>query len=376
MSSVLPRTTLNGLVSHAVVTVWRHYAARFSRAFAAALAILALLVIAVDAMLHLASLFEQAPTAGAALEILIERALGAYLEHLIPVATFVAAFWCAGSASMGREVLALKASGISPLVALAPVLVLASGVALLHFAAAEQLGVPAAAALAVRKNPAGGDLRVRAGGIWYHAGRVVYSVREVDATTGAVSDIQVYERDVEGRLVRTIRAARAQRIAPQRWEFADARVSEFDPQAPAEPPREQRSARIVLELASDRSPRLSRGELAGLPLAALQRVAAERAVLGAEAGAARVALHNRLSSPLAVVLFAALAIPLALRSEERRSLARAALQGAALLLAFFLARDYGSSFAARSVEVAAAFPWFTLAAFAALGAIALRRVAT
>ena len=376
MSSALPRTTRNGLVSHAVITVWRHYAARFSRAFAAAFAILALLLIAVDAMLHLASLFEQAPTAAAALRLLIERAVGAYLEHLMPVAAFVAAFWCAGSASLQREVLALKASGISPLVALAPMLVLAVAIAALHLAAAERLGVPAAAALAARKNPAGGDVRARAGSVWYHAGRVVYSVQELDPTTGAVHGIQVYERDSEGRLLRTIHAAHGERIAPQRWQFTQARVREFDPRAPAAPPREQHSERIVLELASDRSPRLSRGELAGMPLATLRGIVANGAATGAEPGAAQLVLNNRLSSPLSVLLFAALAIPLALRSEERRSLARAALQGAALLVAFFLARDYGGSFAARSSELAAVFPWLTLGAFALVGAFAMRRVAT
>ncbi len=356
-------------------TVWRHFAARFGGAFLASFAILALLLFAVDAMLHLASLAEQADSFAAALRLSLERSAATYAEYLIPIASFVAAFWCAGGATLHREILALRAGGISPRVALAPLLVLAVGLAALHFAAIERVSVRAAGALAARESPDGGDVRVRAGGVWYHAGRVVYSAGEVNRG-GLVREIRVYERDAAGRLVRTITAARARRLAPQRWEFVDARIREIDPSARAEAPRERREARAALALASDRSPHLRRNELAGLPLATLRRYVAARTAGGTDAGDARIVLHNRLSGPPVVVVFALLAIPLALRSEGRRSLARAALQGAALLVAFLLARDMGSTFAARSPDLAVAFPWLTLGAYAALGVVLLARVRT
>ncbi len=259
--------------------------------------------------------------------------------------------------------------------AFAPLFALALVLATLQSSSVEAVGVRAAAALAARKHPSGGDVRVRAGGVWYHAGRVVYSAREVDSTSGVVHDIHVYERDAEGRLVRTIAAARGERLAPQRWAFEDALVRELDPALPSAAPRERREARIVLELASDRSPQLRRDELAGLPLAPLRRYVAARVAAGAESGDARVVLHNRLSAPYAVFVFVLLAIPLALRSEGRRSLARAAFQGAALLVFFLIARDMGSTFAARSPALAATFPWLTLGALAlhALGLLARAR---
>jgi lipopolysaccharide export LptBFGC system permease protein LptF len=361
-----------------VFTLWRHFAARFLSAFIAAFAILALLLVAVDAMLHLASLAEQADSLAAAVRLLLERSAATYAEYLLPISAFVAAFWSAGNATLQRETLALRASGISPRVALAPVLALALALSGLHFGAMETIGVRAAAALAARKNPSGGDVRVRAGDVWYHAGRVVYSVGGVDRD-GVVHDIRVYERDGAGQLVRTIAAARAQRLAPQRWEFEDARVRELDPAQRAVPPRERHEARVVLELASDRSPQLRRDELAGLPLETLRRYARARSAGSAgstEAGDARIVLHNRLSGPAAVFVFALLAIPLALRSEGRRSLARAALQGAALLVFFLLARDMGSTFAARSPDFAVAFPWLTLGAYALLGSVLLVRART
>ena len=355
-----------------MLTIWRHYSARFLRAFVASLAILALMLIAVDAMLHLAALFEEATTPRAALRFLFERAAGAYVEFLIPIATFAAAFWCAGTAALSREALALKAGGVSPLAALAPVVLLALPLSSVHTELVERAGVPAAAALAARRNPGAGDALVQAGGLWFHAGRVVYSAGSVDEASGAVREIRVYERDADGRLVRTIHAQRGVRLAPQRWQFEDAWVRELDPSAFVQPPRERREARVVLELASDRSPQLRRSELPGLAREELRAYAAQRAE--DSSGEARVALANRESGPWAVPLFAAIAIPLALRSEERRSLARAAAQGAALVVGYLLARDIGSSFAAREPALASAFPWLTFGCVAAFGLYKLARI--
>ncbi|MFI5319172.1 MAG: LptF/LptG family permease [Myxococcota bacterium] len=357
-------------------TVWRHYAGRFLSAFGVALAILALLLIAVDAMLHLASLFDEAESPGAALRFLFERAASSYAELLLPVAGFIAAFWCAGSATLQRETLALKAGGVSPLVAFAPLLAVAAAISALQSNVVEGVVVRSSAAVAARKNPGGGDVHVRAGGVWYHAGRVVYSAANVDPNSGIVHDIRVYERDDAGQLLRTIAAARGERLAPQRWEFVDALVREFDPAARAAPPRERREARVVLELASDRSPQLRRSEIAGLPRSALRRYVAARIAAGDDPGEARIELHNRLSAPAAVFVFALLAIPLALRSEGRRSLARATLQGVALLVLYGFARDMGSSFAALSPDLAVAFPWLTLGALGTIGMLLIARVRT
>ena len=125
-----------------MLTLWRHFAARTLSAFAAALAILALLLVAVDAMLHLASLAEEARSLPHALRLLFERSAAAYGEHLLPIAGFVAAFWCAGTATLRRETLALKASGISPVRAFLPLLALALGGTALHVQLAEGVVAP------------------------------------------------------------------------------------------------------------------------------------------------------------------------------------------------------------------------------------------
>lgn len=357
-------------------TVWRHYAARFSSAFGAAVAILALLLIAVDATLHLGSLFEEADTPAAALRFLFQRAATTYADLLLPVSAFIASFWCTGGATLQRETLALKAGGISPFAAFAPLLLLAAILSAVQSSVIEAVVVRASAALAAQRNPSGGDVRVRAGGVWYHAGRVIYSAGSVDPRSGEVQDIRVYERDAAGRLLRTISAARAERLAPQRWEFVDALVRELDPAAIDAPPRERRERRVVLELASDRSPQLRRSELEGLPLTSLRHYVADRIASGADPGEARIVLHNRLSAPYGVFVFALLGIPLAMRSEDRRSLGRAALQGAVLLVIYASARDMGSTFAARSPDLAVAFPWLTLGALGASALLLLARIRT
>ncbi len=357
-----------------MTTLWRHHAGRFARAFAAALAILALLVIAVDAMLHLATLLEGGRSATDAVRLLLERCAGAYLQYLMPVAAFAGAFFCVARASRAGELIALKAGGISPLAAWLPVLGIALALAALHALALETLGVRAAGALARQLDPGGGDVRVRGGGIWYHAGRVVYRAQRVDARSGAARDVRVYERDAEGRLRRTIAAQSAERLSPQRWRFSGARVVELDPSDPEVPAREQRADELTLSLAADRSPRLSLRELAGLPLPALRLYVDAALSAGDDPGAARVVLHNRLTSPLLVPLFALLGAALALAADPARGLARAALLGVTLLLALLLARDYGTSFAARSGPGAAWFPWLTVAAFALVCAVRLRRV--
>jgi lipopolysaccharide export LptBFGC system permease protein LptF len=311
---------------------------------------------------------------GAAVRRLLERCLGTYLQYLMPVAAFTGAFFCIARALRSGEAVALKAGGISPLVAWLPLALLALALAGVHALALETLGVRAAGALARAQDPAGGDVRVRGGGIWYHAGRVIYRAQRVDERSGAARDVRVYERDGEGRLLRTIAAESAERLSPQRWRFERVRVVELDPADPDAPARERKADELMLTLAEDRSPRLSLRELGGLPLPSLRAYVDAALAAGDDPGAARVVLHNRLTAPLLVPLFALLAAALAGAADPARGLARAALVGGALLVVLLLARDYGTGFAARGGPAAAWFPWLTLGGFSLVCAACLRRV--
>ena len=353
-------------------TLSRYVATRFLRAFVGAFVILALSVLVVDMLLNLEDVLEAESSLAGALRFLGLRLASVYLPYLLPVATFTGAFFAVGLLARSREIIALKAGGISPIVALIPVFIASALIAILALLANETLTVRASAALAKQSGTPGGGVELRAGTIWYHTGRYVYNIRSADAGSDSVRDVRVFERNEAGRLVRLIQAARARRLAPHEWRFEGATVRTFEPERPEAPPKVERAREITLRLEEERSPRLLQAEIAALPIWTLSRYV-QASPLDARA---RSLLHQRLTGPLLVLLFALLAVPLALRVEQTRSLALPALEGVVVLFAFLLFREYGASFASASAPAATVAPWAILLAFAGLGAFQLSRVET
>ncbi len=352
-------------------TLSRYVAIRFLRAFLGSLLILALSVLVVDMLLNLEDLLEGGGLAGA-LRYLWLRLASVYLPYLLPVATFTGAFFALGLLARNREIIAMKAGGVSPILALVPLFVASAFIAILALLASETLTVRASAALAKAAGAPSGGIELRAGTIWYHTGRYVYNIGSADAGSDSVRDIRVFERSDEGRLVRLIQAARARRLAPHEWRFEGATVRHFDPAHPELPPRVERAREITLRLEEERSPRLLQAEIAALPVWTLARY-----VSAAPRDArARSLLHQRLTGPLLVLLFTLLAVPLALRVEQTKSLALPALEGVVVLFLFLIVREYGAGFAATSTVAAALAPWAIVAAFAGLGFFQLARVET
>lgn len=355
----------------AVSTLSRYVATRFLRAFAGSLLILALSVLVIDMLLNLEDVLEAESSLLGALRFLWLRLASVYLPYLLPVATFTGAFFSMGLLARSREIIAIKAGGVSPLVALIPVFMASAFIAILALLANETLTVRASAALAKATGTSGG-VELRAGTIWYHTGRYVYNIGSADAGSDSVRNIRVFERNAEGRLVRLIQAARARRIAPHEWRFEGATVRRFDPANPTAAPQVERARAVTLRLEEERSPRLLQAEIASLPVWTLARY-----VQAAPHDArARSLLHQRLTGPLLVLLFALLAVPLALRVERTRSLALPALEGVVILFFFLLVREYGASFSAGSTAAATLAPWAILLAFAGLGTLQLARVET
>jgi lipopolysaccharide export system permease protein len=355
-----------------VSTLSRYVAVRFLRAFAGSLLILALSVLVVDMLLNLEDVLEVERSLGGALRYLWLRLASVYLPYLLPVATFAGAFFSVGLLARSREIIAMKAGGVSPLLALIPLFIASALIAIGALLANETLTVRASAALAKTAGAPSGGVEVRAGTIWYHTGRYVYNIRSADAGSDSVRDIRVFERNDAGRLVRLIQAARARRLAPHEWRFEGATVRTFDPARPDAAPRVERAREITLRLEEERSPRLLQAEIAALPVWTLARY-----VQAAPQDArARSLLHQRLSGPLLSLLFALLAVPLALRVESTRSLALPALEGVVTLFLFLLVREYGANFSSVSTTAASAAPWLILLFFAGVGGLQLSRVET
>lgn len=354
-------------------TLWRYLGTRFLSAFLGSAAILALTVLVVDMLLNLDDILETQETLGGAVEFLFVRAASIYLPYLIPAATFTGAFLSIGLAARSREILAVKAGGIAPLRALVPVFALACVLTLVALALGEAITVRANAALSRQATGEFGDISLRSGTIWYHTGRFVYNIRDPNPENESVRDIRVYQRNDAGRLVRVIVAERAIRLEPGRWQFQNVTVRDFDPSRRHAPPAVERAGEMELVLAEDRSPRLLQAELAGLPVWTLAAYVRSVLASGGDPGRAREALHERLTTPLLVIVFALLAIPLALTVEQTRSLALPALQGVILLFLLLSLREYGGALAPALAVPAVAVPWIVVGVFSGYGAWRLAR---
>jgi lipopolysaccharide export LptBFGC system permease protein LptF len=236
----------------------------------------------------------------------------------------------------------------------------------------ETAGVRAAAALGALTGVSRGEI-TRSGAIWYSSGRVIYSAREADPEGERVADIQVWERDKSGHLLREIHAERAVRLSSQQWRFENAVVRTFEPGAPTTPPRVERGADLTLELATDPTPRLHPDELAAISLPTLGDYVSAVLTAGGKPGPARFAFHQRASAPGLGLLFAVLAVPLALAIETTGALARRALQGVLWLGGFLFLREGIATFSQAGNTAAAWLPWALLGSFFAIGGIRLAR---
>ena len=372
-SAPLPSTTLNARLPR-VTTLWRYISVRFLRSFLGSVAILALVVLVVDMLLNLEDILDTKDTLWGAIQILLTRTASLYLPYLLPFATFTGAFLSLGLAARSREVLAMKAGGISPLRAVLPVFLWSVAISLAALILNETVTVPASSSLNEQLGRRTGEIYLRSGTIWYHTGRFVYNIRSPDSKNDAVRDIRIFERDEAGRLVRLIQAERARRKAPSIWEFRNATVRSFDPANPEAPPSVERSPRITLELAEERSPRLLEANLATLPAWTLARHVIAVRTSGDEAPGAEALLSERLTIPFLVILFALLAIPLSLRVEQTQSVAIPAVQAVLVLLLFLTAREYVPRFASGGSVAASFAPWFVLTPFFAFAAWRLARV--
>lgn len=344
-------------------TLWRYYALRFLQAFAASLLILALLVLVVDMLLNWADLASGQGSFGAAFRVLLLRTAANYLTYLIPVSAFLGAFLCVGQAARANEVMAVRAGGVSPIHAFLPLLLLALVISAFTLWLNETVGRTAAEWMAKESGLMTDRLELESGTVWYHSGHVIYSGREPEEAR--IHDARVFERNEKGQLVRTVNAAVAYRLSDAAWRFEDAIVRTFVPEDPSAPPEVLKAADVTLGLASVRSPRLDKRELAAQRLPALFGYIAATEARGSDAGPARAVLHSRLSAPLLALLFVLFSIPLALSVEHTRSMAVPTLQGVAVLTAFLVLREYAGGIAFRLGGPAALLPWAVVAAFAA-----------
>jgi lipopolysaccharide export system permease protein len=141
---------------------------------------------------------------------------------LLAVSAFLGSVAAMGLLADARELLAMQALGLSPRrIGLA---VLGSGAFLMLGAAlVAEFGAPALdmQARTLRAGALSGpDLVVAGQGFWARDGdRLIYARRTLE--DGALADVDIYERDTEGRLRGFVQARRAEVEGPGRWRLLD-----------------------------------------------------------------------------------------------------------------------------------------------------------
>lgn len=349
-------------------TLSRHFVARYLRLFVWILGLLVLAAGGVEMLLHFEELFQGGADARDVLGSLSVRVASRYGRELLAASSFGAAFLAVGVAARARETLALRAGGIAPVTVLLPLLAAATGLSAGALLASETAFREAARRDRGPAEPAATALR--RGSFWYHRDGVVYNIGEADPATRTLRDVVVLETGPAGRLRRRVDAPRVEIDEGGAWRFRDAVIRRFEPEAPAAAPRLRRADGVDMGLGlGDEA--LWRGtdpDALALPRLLAWIEARERA--GNDARLPRAALHARLSDPVAVAVFALVALPLGLLAE-RRGLAGPALAGAAAVAGYFAARAAALFLAGGGS--APALAWLPAALLAAAGILALAR---
>lgn len=304
---------------------------------------------------------------------LLMRLPALHFEYLIPIAAFAAALLTLGTASLGLEIIAAKAGGVSPHRLMVPVLAASAVLTAVTWFVNDTLVVQATHYVE-RPRDDSPEIVFRGGSFWYHSGRTIYNIRRAERDLATLHGVSVYERDGRDRLVRSVHAQRATVEGPDSWRLRDAIIRVFDPSRPGDTPRFERLEELVLSVQEDPELGVLEADPEWLSTPDLRRYIEAHEADGEDASAFRAMLHQRLAAPFTVFLFALLAIPAALRAERTRTLATPALQGLALLVVYWFFSGIAGMVSSRGVAGVVWAPWLVVAGFLALGAFRVYRV--
>ena len=347
----------------------RYFVMGFLAAYAAILLVSLVAIAIVEMMLNFNHVLEHGRGLAGVASYLFLRLPSYYLPYLIPITSFGAAFLAMALPARSLEVMAAKAGGIAPQRLAAPILAAAALLCLVSFTVRETLVLDASRRFERVEGSVETERRLfqSKGSFWYHRGSTVLRVDSADRTARTLHGLQIWERDRDGRLVRSIRAQRARIEADRRtWELENAVIHQFPADRPEAPPRMLAQPRIRLEIGSEEDLALLDADPRALSLPELSRYIDARDRDGRDTDAVRALWHARWADPLSVLLFALLGAPLGATVERKRSLAAPALRGVAAVGGFYGLQTAFSLLTAGAV--ASASPWLLLAGFGSFGA--------
>ena len=350
----------------------RYFVQSYLTYYAAIVAISMLVIAIVEMMVNFDHVIDYGEGIAGVASYLFLHLPSYYLPFLLPVGSFGAALLCLGLPARALEILAAKTSGIAPLRIAAPVLATAclfSGLALLL-----NETVVLRSARRFDGAPEGGELFQSRGEFWYQRGNTLFNVQAADRDTQTLQGVAIYERDADGRLLRSVRADRAHIETNQRWRLENALFREFPRDEPESAPRIEQHATALFELGGAGDLALLGADPHALTLLRLHDYIGAVAREGRDTTRYRSLWHARLADPVAVLLFAVLSAPLGFSVERARTLGAAAIQGVALLGGYYALQTAASVIGSAGYAAAALAPWLVLSSFGAFGAWRLARV--
>ncbi len=367
-----------------VVRILSHYfVARYLGLFATVLVAAFLVLATIELVFNLDDLSTFGSNAAAsseafdptrAIRYLWVRLASYYLADLLPIASFIAAFITFAWAGRSVELTAIQTGGIRLSRVVIPVLgaafILSCAAAILH----ETLVLRAKQVWSGETRKTRADLSFGREAFWYTKGRSIANIQFADSDSRTLHGVEIFERAPGGRIGRVIRAETVRISADGIWEVENATIWTFDPNEPARPPGLADHASLVLDLAAMGGDSLLSADPGELPLTRLaDYVARHPTETSSISHRLREQLHRRLSSPWLVLVFAWLALPFALRVDERGRIGGPATAATAALGFFFLLQSAGSSLARQGLIPSGVTPWLMIAIVVVSVAIGLRR---
>jgi lipopolysaccharide export system permease protein len=348
----------------------RYLVARFLGLFAAFLIVSTLTIVIVEMMLNLGDMLQGDRGMPGIASYLFLRLPAYYLRDLVPIVAFAAAFFTVGTAARWLELMAMKAGGVSPHRAAAPILFTGLALTAVTFLVNETVVLDASRSWNQRNSEAN-PIAFRQGSFWYQRGRTIYNIADADRTTNTLRGVQIYELDEDRQLIRSIEAESAIVDDQERWMFRSPLVRSFDRQVPAAPPvSTQHVGEVILPLADESGGALMNADVSTLSVGELQQLILEQQRLGRDPDRPRALLHARLAEPFAVLLFILAAIPLGVRVERAGSqnMTLPALYGILIVAAFFSLRSVTTTLTTEGLLPPSPVPWLVIAGFAGFGA--------
>jgi LPS export ABC transporter permease LptG len=344
----------------------RYFLASYFTFFVAILIASMMSIIVIEMLVHFDEIFGDGKGFGGAIAYLFIRLPSFYVSILLPTASFAAAFFCLALPARRHEFTAIKAGGISPQRVTAPVLCAA---ALLSIGT---LIINETVVLGASRDWShfGQDddvVEFRRGTFWYHRGNTIYNVYNANREQKTLHGVTIFELSPSGRLSRSIIANRVQIVDDLNWEFQNATVRTFDLTDPLKRPTIEHLDKTVLVVGAQEDLALLNADAGTLSLGNLLEFIESLAAEGRKTSPYEAMFNARLTSPLTVLLFALLAIPLGLSVERTQSVAVSAIRAIAIVGSYYALRGVTGFAVSRDFALAASSPWILFGIFTSFG---------